>query len=165
VCSLGGDADGPACEEGGKLTTVDAGPSLAGQTKEQKMMQLQMTKFFLSLGAVAFLGLGATSATGDIGQASPPESGALVGQMSVATPAPGDAVENATTGSKGPTRIGEMDEAEKERRRQECDREMEWCDDWCNRTKGGRKCHDDCFKKYSNCLKKIPSNPVTDPDY
>ena len=59
----------------------------------------------------------------------------------------------------------EMSDEEKERRRQVCDNEEAFCRDWCDRSEQGQECYKKCWDKYVECLKKIPSNPVTDPDY
>jgi hypothetical protein len=59
----------------------------------------------------------------------------------------------------------EMSDEEKERRREECQRSFDYCVDWCDRTKGGKKCEAECMKKIEECMKKIPSNPKPDPDY
>ncbi len=59
----------------------------------------------------------------------------------------------------------EMSDEEKERRRQVCDNEEAFCRDWCDRSKQGQECYKKCWANYVECLKKIPSNPVTDPDY
>lgn len=56
-------------------------------------------------------------------------------------------VETAAAGSKPPWHVGDMDEDEKERRRQVCDREYDDCYDWCNRSKGGSKCKTECDRK------------------
>ncbi len=59
----------------------------------------------------------------------------------------------------------EMSDDEKERRRQVCDNEEAACRDWCARSKQGQECYKKCWNNYVECLKKIPSNPVEDPDY
>ncbi|MBK9262648.1 MAG: hypothetical protein IPM54_22940 [Polyangiaceae bacterium] len=62
-------------------------------------------------------------------------------------------------------RLQDMSPEEKERRRQECDTMEAYCRDWCGRSKQGQKCYDDCWRKYVECLKKIPHNPPKKPDY
>lgn len=64
----------------------------------------------------------------------------------------------------------EMSEEEKERRREECAREYEFCFDWCGRSNprdaaARAKCRQDCSDKNTACMKKIESNPIKDPDY
>ena len=59
----------------------------------------------------------------------------------------------------------DMSDEEKERRRQVCDNEEAYCRDWCGRSKQGQECYKKCWDDYVECLKKIPSNPNTPPDY
>ncbi len=54
---------------------------------------------------------------------------------------------------------------ENERLRQVCDREYDFCCDWCAKSKGGSACYSKCMDKYSECLKKIESRPIPKPDY
>jgi hypothetical protein len=64
----------------------------------------------------------------------------------------------------------EMSDEEKERRREECNTVYEACDDWCKKSNpkdetARWKCRDNCKKKLADCMKKIESNPIEDPDY
>ncbi|HRI62916.1 MAG TPA: hypothetical protein PK156_01730, partial [Polyangium sp.] len=64
----------------------------------------------------------------------------------------------------------EMSDEEKERRREECNTVFEHCWDWCGKSnpkdESARwKCRDECKKKLAECMKKIESNPIEDPDY
>ena len=64
----------------------------------------------------------------------------------------------------------DMSDEEKERRREECNTVFEACWDWCGKSnpkdESARwKCREDCKKKLADCMKKIESNPITDPDY
>ncbi|MBK9266577.1 MAG: hypothetical protein IPM54_43165 [Polyangiaceae bacterium] len=64
----------------------------------------------------------------------------------------------------------EMSEEEKERRREECARMYEYCYDACTKRHPKEppargRCQDDCSKKNTECMKKIESNPIEDPDY
>jgi hypothetical protein len=70
------------------------------------------------------------------------------------------AVAPATSDSTASGRIGEMSDEEKERRRQVCDRELQWCRERCQdsyRDPGKRSsCYSECSNKYAACLKPIP---------
>jgi len=64
----------------------------------------------------------------------------------------------------------DMSDEEKERRREVCNTEFEFCWDWCGKSNpkdasARGKCREDCKKKLAECMKKIPSNPTEDPDY
>ncbi len=59
----------------------------------------------------------------------------------------------------------EMSDEEKERRREECVTSEKYCREWCDRSKQGQECYDDCWRKFVECMKNIPSNPKKDPDY
>jgi hypothetical protein len=55
------------------------------------------------------------------------------------------------------TPLGEgISEEERERRVQECETLYEHCYDWCSRSKGGPACYNDCSKKNTECMGKIP---------
>lgn len=53
----------------------------------------------------------------------------------------------------------EMSEEERERRKQVCEREYEFCYDWCSRSRRDRneqrKCYEDCSRKITECLDKL----------
>jgi hypothetical protein len=64
----------------------------------------------------------------------------------------------------------EMSDEEKERRREECATAYLACVDWCKKTNPKNpsargKCDEECSKKNTECMKKIESNPIEDPDY
>jgi hypothetical protein len=66
----------------------------------------------------------------------------------------------------------EMSDEEKERRREECVRMYDFCMEACDKrypkpNQGAERgrCHQECSDKNTECLKKIPSNPIPDPDY
>ena len=55
----------------------------------------------------------------------------------------------------------EMSDEEKERRREVCNREFEYCYDWCSKTnktaKQQRFCYEEkCVPKLADCMKQIP---------
>jgi hypothetical protein len=53
----------------------------------------------------------------------------------------------------------EMSDEERERRKEVCDREYEFCYDWCSRSRRDRneqrKCYEDCSDKNVECLDKL----------
>ncbi len=53
----------------------------------------------------------------------------------------------------------EMSDEERERRKQVCDREYEFCYDWCSRSNrksdDQRKCYVKCSEKNTECLDKL----------
>src|SRR5688572_25112827 len=64
----------------------------------------------------------------------------------------------------------EMSEEEKERRREECARMYEYCYDAYTKRHpkdppARGRCQQDCSDKNTECMKKIESNPIHDPDY
>ncbi len=66
----------------------------------------------------------------------------------------------------------EMSPEEKERRREECVRMYDYCMEACdkryprpNQASERGRCHQECSDKNTECMKKIPSNPVEDPDF
>lgn len=125
-----------------------------------------MKKSFLGLWVVLLFGLGPAPAQGGEVSILPARSEPSVEFLySYSSSAENDAIANATNGSRAPGHIGDMSDEEKERRREVCDREKEYCDDWCGKTKSGRACYNECMKKYTECLKAIPNRPIPDPDY
>jgi hypothetical protein len=66
----------------------------------------------------------------------------------------------------------EMSDEEKERRREECARMYEYCFDACgkryprpNQAPELGRCRQECSDKNTECMKKIESNPIPDPDF
>lgn len=53
----------------------------------------------------------------------------------------------------------EMSEEERERRKQVCERQYEFCYDWCTHSRPNkneqRKCYEDCTDKLTECLDKL----------
>lgn len=125
-----------------------------------------MKKSFLGLLMILLFGLDPAHAQGGEVSILPAQSEPSAEFLHLySSSAEDDTVANATNGSRAPGHIGDMSDEEKERRREVCDREKEYCDDWCGKTKGGSACWQECMKKYIACLKAIPSRPIPDPDY
>jgi uncharacterized spore protein YtfJ len=107
-----------------------------------------MTKLIAILGALLLVGsLGAEPGGGDLRQeplSAPPPSG---GEAHAGAGIDGVAVACAKSDSTGSVPIGEMSDEEKERRKQVCDRENQFCCDRCQETIRDRKSREPCYRK------------------
>ena len=122
-----------------------------------------MRKLIVIVGAVLFFVPLGGAAAGGISQSTPRTSAQLDNESY--TGAPIECVDSQALagGSATPIPMGEMSQAEKERRREACANEYTACYDQCNRfyanKRGWKKlgpCEADCSTKNTECMKKIP---------
>jgi hypothetical protein len=115
-----------------------------------------MTKLIAALGALFLFGsVGTTPAGGDVCQVPLSAPAPLRGEAHAIAALEEVAVAYAKSGSTGAGRVGEMSDEEKERRRQVCERENQFCCDRCRDYKKGSDCYAECSRKLGECMKPI----------
>ena len=121
-----------------------------------------MAKLIVSLGALLYGSLGMASGVSDIRQEPPRLSLTLAADVPTEAGPQGAVTVQALASSTGrrPVVPQEMSEEEKDRRRDVCARQHDYCYDWCGRSTKFRtaereRCNKGCVDQLVDCMKQI----------